>query len=288
MNPIIAHTLSLLEDAGLAVRYPEFRHLTQEPDEKYTLHFSFTATVRPHSARIEENVPLKLMLVFTVMDFYVDTIYPHLEGLSYKQKYEHLPANDDYQLIFKQLFRLAKLIRNAMIHNPAAVTSEGGGLEIRYSRPRYNTRFALKMSDEALIHLQTAIFMYVKGDLGRGGYFVGIMRSIYRDMLAGVDRAGFADDIQQPIAEPSGCLQLRTRVREIHLNPRYEVENGIVKVLMPKREQQEWEGWDFYIEHQGAEYLIPMEALDAHHAIAEQAMIGHWRRQGRLPNIIVP
>lgn len=281
----IDHTLKLLEDAGLSVRYPEVRHVMQEPGGTIRMHSCFFVDAASgRRASIEQNLQMKFMMVFGLLDFYLDSCHLGLEGKSFRQKYLCLPAQGDYDLMLRQLFRITKLIRNALIHNPSSFMSANGWLDVSYHFR--GTEFSIKISHDALVYLQTAICMYVKGDMGKGSYFLGIMRSTYRNMVDGIQT--FSDDIGGALEIPSHGVALQTIVREIHVNPRCETNGGRIRFLVPKRKKSAWEGWDFYVHRQGNEYLVPMEAMDEGFSMDEQILIRDWKREGSFPGIRHP
>jgi hypothetical protein len=236
MNSFIHLTLMMLEDVGMFVRYPDVRQVTLDEDGKSTVHMSFSSMVGTR-VNIEQNQPMKFMIIFALLDFYVDTSHPGMEGLSFSQKYKHLPSHGDFELIFRQLFRMAKLIRNSLVHNSSSFGIGDGHLDVDYTFR--GTNFCLNMSTEALIDFYTAIVMFIKGDLGKGDYFLGIMRAIYRNILAGTKR--FSDESGSELEECSDGLEIKPYVREIFTNPSYEISKGVIRFTTPKGKNLEWQ-----------------------------------------------
>jgi len=100
MNQFIYHTLMMLEDAGMSVRYPRISHITLDEDGKSTMQMhSFCMSGRRVS--IEQNQQMKFMMLFALLDFYVDATYPDMEGKSYRQKYKNFPSCGDFDLILR-------------------------------------------------------------------------------------------------------------------------------------------------------------------------------------------
>lgn len=287
MSQFVHHTLTMLEDAGMSIRYPEIRHFTLDEHGQSTLHMSFSSMLGKRVS-IEQNPQMKFLMIFALLDFYVDATYPGMEGMSYKKKYENLPVGGDFELILRQLFRVGKVIRNALVHKSSAFRIDDGHLKVNYSR--YNnkkkTDFSVKMSLAALADYHTAVIMYLKGDMGKGGYFLGVVRSIYRSVLAGIQ--SFADDIASPLEEPSAGIEIAPRVRQVFTNPGYEVEQGRIRVVIPENKTLTWEGMDFYIVINGDDFLIPSEALDDALSISERDLVANWKREGQFPPIRKP
>jgi len=174
MSQFIHHALMLLEDAGMSVRYPDIHRITREADGTSSRLISRSG-MQGRRVSIEQNPQMKFMMMFALLDAHVDATDPALEGLTYRQKYQRMPAADDAAMMLRELFRLAKLIRNTLVHHPSAFRLETGQLRISYLHK--NTAFALTMSDMALRHFYTALQMILRGDLGTGNYFDGTMRS---------------------------------------------------------------------------------------------------------------
>lgn len=123
--------------------------------------------------------------------------------------------------------------------------------------------------------------MYIKGDMGKGSYFLGIVRSIYWDFLAGTN--SFSDELGNSLEEPSVGIKIKPYVRQVFVNPRHEIKDGLVRILIPQRKMSEWEAMDFYISHNGDDFLIPHEALADDFSISEHDFMIDWKREGRFP-----
>lgn len=283
MSQFIQHTLMMLEDAGMSIRYPEIRHVTLEENGKSTMHMHFSSMLG-RRVSIEQNPQMKFMMIFALLDFYVDATYPEMEGKSYAKKYKSLPTSGDFDLILCQLFRVAKVMRNALVHNPSSFSISDGHLNVSYNYK--NTDFSVKMSLEALTDFYTVIIMYIKGDMGKGGYFLGIARSIYRNVFVGIKN--FSDEFGSSLKEPSAGIKIKPYVRQMFVNPQHEIKEGLVRVVIPEKQIQEWEGMDFYISYNGDDFLIPSEALGDDLSISEHDLVSNWKREGRFPQVKKP
>ena len=220
-------------------------------------------------------------MLFTLLDFHVDASYPELEGKGYREKYESLPAQGDYNLILRQLFRVAKVIRNALVHNQSSFVISEGKVSVDYSRGKHH--FCLNMSWEEFQDFQTAIVMYVKGDMGKGSYFMGIMRSMYASILAGITQ--FNDEFGSTLEQPAAGIKMKRHVRQIVMHPPYEICGNALRFPSAARETPEWEGLDLYIVRNDEEFLVPREALDEDLSITECDLIADWKREGHYPKV---
>lgn len=233
---------------------------------------------------IEQNPQMKFMMLFALLDFYVDATYPDMEGKGYREKYKNLPAQGDFNLILRQLFRVAKVIRNALVHNLSSFAIADGHVNVDYKRGKEH--FSLKMSMEAFTDFHTAIVMYIKGDMGKGNYFLGIMRAIYANILAGITH--FNDEFGSTLEQLSAGIRMKPCVRQVVLHPPYETSGGVLRFAIAERQIPAWEGMDLYIVHNGEEFLIPREALDEDLSIAERDLIADWKREGSFPHVMAP
>lgn len=278
MNPYINHTLMMLEDMGMSVRYPEIRHRTFGDDGTSTLASSFCLLVGKR-VNIEQNQKMKFMMLFTVLDFYIDTKYPDLEGFSFSKKYKNIPSDNDIEIMLRELFRVAKVIRNSLVHNPSTFDITNNYLFVSYQFN--NTYFRVEISLDALRYFYTAIVMYTKEDLGKGSYFLGIIRSVYNNFLTGV--CCFSDEFGESLNRPSDGLKIKPYAREIIMNPDYEIEDGLVKINIVEINLPESPALDFYIEHNGGDYLVPIEALGSNFTIGELDLMNEWGHSYPFP-----
>lgn len=262
----------------MSVRYPDIHRITREEDGTSS---RLIQRFAPQGRRVsvEQNPQMKFMIMFALLDAHVDTADPALEGLSYHQKYLRLPAADDASIMLRELFRLAKLIRNTLVHHPSAFRIEAGQLRITYQRK--NAAFTLTMSDMALRHFYTALQMVLRGDLGTGNYFDGTMRSLYAEVVHGIH--AFSDEFGTALIAPPPGLRIQPHTRQLHLNPEHESHDGRVFFAAAAAPRPAWESMDFYLIRAGQQYLVPVEALDSAHSIAEVALLRDWQHVARFP-----
>src|SRR3546814_3073119 len=100
-----------------------------------------------------------------------------------------------------------------------------------------NTNFSVNISPSVLNDFYTAVVMYIKGDMGKGSYFVGIVRSIYWNFLAGTN--SFFDEFGNSLEESTVGIKIKPYVRQIFVNPRHEIKDGLVRILIPERKVSE-------------------------------------------------
>ena len=282
MSNFIYHTLTLLEDAGMHVRYPQIRHITLEEDGKSTMH-SHHSLIQGRRVSIEQNPQMKFLILFALLDFHVDSTYPGLVGKGYREKCENLPALGDFNLILRQLYRVAKVIRNSLVHNQSSFTVTNEIVSVDYAHGKHH--FVLKISHDSFTSFHTAIVMYIKGDMGKGNYFLGLMRSLYGNIMAGITQ--FSDEFGSVLERPSSGIKMKRSVRQVVMNPPYEICGETLRFPIAEWETPDWEGMDIYIVKNGEEFIIPREALDDNLSITERDLIADWKREGHFPPIKV-
>jgi len=270
----------MLEDAGMHSGYPEIRHITFNEDGTSTVNM-YASFMTGKRVSIESNQSMKFMMLFSVLDFFVDTKYPELEGKTFSQKYRSLPTDNDYDLMLRELFRVAKVIRNALVHNPSSFKFNNGFLNISYNFR--NTEYRVKIKGDSLSFFYTSLIMYTRGDLGNGCYFIGIMRSIYKNIVSGIDC--FSDEFGCSIHSPSSGIEIKPYVREMLIRPECMLKDGNIEFICDRRETPDYQGTDMYLELDGHEILVPMEALDSNLAISKSELLNSWVHCSPFPNV---
>lgn len=280
MELFVYQTLTILEDIGMSIQYPDISHVSINDDGTNRVYSTFLSMIG-NRISIEQNQSMKFMMIFMLLDFYIDSNYPELEGKSFSQKYRTLPSNNDYNLIIRELYRVAKVIRNSLVHNFSSFNFSDGELKINYNFK--NTDFEITISSEALISFYTSIVMYIKGDIGNINYFLGITRSTYQNILFGI--SNFSDEFGKELNSPSAGLKIKPYSRQLIMNTKYEVRATNIIIDMPRRLIPEWQGVDFYIEFEKNGLLIPIEALSSELFINKQEAFKDWKYEGPFPPI---
>ncbi|MGI2146968.1 hypothetical protein [Shewanella frigidimarina] len=278
MSSYIYSTLMLLEDAGLRVGYPSIQYVHLKEDGKKSLCIC-SSNKLGNRVSIENNHTLKLMILFTLLDFFIDKKHPNLAGKSFASKYKSLPHDCDYDKMLKTIFRIAKLMRNALVHNHEALSFSKDALNITYQFNK--TDFNINLNDSALNNFYTAIVMYVKGDLGVGEYFLGIMRSLYNDMIQGI--TSYSDEFKELMVKINTGLFLLHGSRSIITIDSYNVKDEVISFPFYESDYPEWRGADFSIKHNGFSLLIPIEALSEKFSILEELALKNWKRGNQFP-----
>jgi len=201
---------------------------------------------------------LGIMILFGIFDTYLDTKYPALQGKSFKQKHDHLPAGSNIEIIQKSFFRIYKLIRNAITHSADKVNYSNGATTINYTFS--GSHFELQINDDNLLKLYTATLLLIdsKIDENRGDYFKEGLLKWYYDSIS---PALINDDCSFDFLPTIVPLH---PMRDIIINSEFSVEEE--KIIIKNSEFPKNTIRDFAIEYLGECYVIPQEHL-CHHAI---------------------
>jgi len=287
MNAFICHTLMMLEDVGMSVEYPHIQHITVDENGKCAIH-SNLSLMQGKRVSIEQNTRLKFLILFVLLDAHLDATYPKMEGESYHKKCENIPDESEYDFILKQVFRVAKVIRNALVHNQSLFCITSNGVHVDYKRGK--SHFCLNMSREAFNDLLTAIVMYIKGDMGKGNYFLGIVRSIYTDIRTGITQ--FEDEFSRMLEPSREGIKLNWRMRQFVQNPPYNCISDVIRFIYEVNKIPRGEGADspyyeinpdFCIIYKNEKFLVPREALDHELSIKKYDLITDWKKEDSWP-----
>jgi hypothetical protein len=190
---LINDTLFLLHRMGMESQLIKFKNIEFEEDGTET-HTIGASLIDNANIRIENSPRVKCLLVFFLLDSWIDTTFPDLEGQSYRYKYTHLPINHGNNLIIREVFRISKLLRNTLIHSPSQFIFKNEILTIDYLFK--NTRHTLTVPVMILNLLYSLITMYIKEE-NKNEYFQGVVRYVYMDILNGIKC--FSDDFDIPL-----------------------------------------------------------------------------------------
>lgn len=280
MTPYIQETLKFLEETDFNVRYPNIVYVVLNKDFGKKNHKVFSNNLFKNQ-HLNKNKNLKFIIIFSILDAFIDSIIPSLEGESFKKKYSKIPKGNDYERILSELFRVAKVIRNAMVHNTSGIQFTDTKLEIKYYFK--STKYSVNISKEALISFYTLIIMYVKGDLGKSEYFLALARETYDHFIIGVD--SLFDDIGGNLLKPIGSLRIKSAKRIIITNPEFKVIGLNISIPKFHIDFPEWSGADFSIEIYGDKLLIPQESLNSKNEISIIDAKRMWQANNAFPPI---
>jgi hypothetical protein len=171
-----------------------------------------------------------------------------------------MPSDSDHLLIIKEIFRVSKVLRNTLVHNPSLFTFKDDSLAISYQFK--NAEFSIVISHGKLNFLYSLIVMLVTESI-RNEYFYAVVRFIYMDVFNSI--RNFSDDFNFPLKKDLSGLMLKSVMRIRLKNTKYKIIQGCVKIIPPQeviRDLESYQGLDFLIHIDDETCLIPLESLD--------------------------
>lgn len=219
----------------------------------------------------EESID-KFDSFFKNLDFLLEETLS-LKG-TFKDKYKNLPNKSEVNKIFKNIYRISKLIRNAERHNEKSISYNGSILEIEYSYCA--TDFFLKIDKDAFCFLEEIIyefvFLYDNGysekyqELLLGNFYELVKKHFYL--------SEFKDDISEPFFDVKPCPKVNTVRRSSCRGLEYSVlETRLVfnvpsNVIPNSVNVEKYFGVDIWVNIQGKDYIFPSEILDKDYSIS--------------------
>ena len=190
--------------------------------EVYDCELNFSDVIGHSRAKLSEAWVASNLLIFTVFDGYLEVKYGLQEGGSFRNHYQHLPMNDDIELIQKDCYRIMKLIRNAAQHNLSSIAYNNGSYSIRYV---FNgTEYILRINKNGMDCLYTLLINIIResiiglyGKFHTKGHFVGILRRLYEEMCSEVDIMTDEEGVRTNMT--LSCIKLQYSVRYPVANP---------------------------------------------------------------------
>lgn len=264
LNDFIQQTVEFLKYSDIGIDNPSIESMTFNSDgtRELTLSsFGFTG-----AAEIKENVLLSVTILFSLLDVLVDKEFPELEGKSLRKRYLDLPSLNDYQIIFKEVYRIMKVFRNAIVHSKSSVSANNDSFSIDYDYK--GSHFRLAITSRALRMIFSMIVHFAR--LREAPYITGIFRNYYDEILNGI--VAFSDDVNSPLAATSGGLRLK-RLRYRTKDRPHQIDEGANSLSISRYElpapDNSWASLDYYVLVNGHLYLVPDEALNSSGAIAK-------------------
>lgn len=259
LNDFVDKTVKLMKKSDIQVRMPEYRRI--EIGQTTTVFIECYSSIC--QTRLADNLIFHLMVFFSLLDSYIDSQYPTLDGYSFAQKYRELPTNDDHEVIIKEVYRILKIFRNASTHSRSAITVLHD-TEIIADYQYRKTNFTLQMSKNSLELIYTVILLLLDTNEYSRQYLHGLLRTFYDDLK---NEIIISDEFgQNNLANISSGVRLKRIVRYRITNPDYKIDTstGLISIVRYTMHPTETEHYscDYLIELNGKKYLIPNEVLN--------------------------
>lgn len=216
---------------------------------------------------LKDNFSLTTFIMFSIIDTYVEKLYPELEGENYYRKLLKLEENRTPEgRLLHESFRIYKLLRNATIHNASSVNlNEVGDLHIQYFFK--NTEFEMEITSDGLNYLNTLIYDLIDPFEKRSTRYT----TAFRMSTLSLARAGI-----RKFNDERGSLKKLAKIDTVTIKTgrRYrpdethvERRGNLVVVTNPYTPGpsiSSFSGVDYTITFDGYTYFVPSEALNKH------------------------
>lgn len=252
IHDFVTRTGEFLKRDGLQLQFPEIVPVKREENGRHT------TTIFVHSVAVTEQSIARDNLIFSILVFfgYIDAIidmsHPSLEGKNFSSRYGGLPSEKDKEIIFREIYRIIRIIRNAIVHKKSGVVFSNGCV-------KFNDRDALKITIKGLDILYSAILFYAK-KMVSDEYHVGILRTYYYDIQNEI--ASIKDVNGNRLDDITGSLRLQRTRRYRVANQEYERDANHLKIK--KYEISPGESFasaEYSLSVNNLNYIVPDEAL---------------------------
>jgi hypothetical protein len=133
----------------------------------------------------QESIPPFFIgsLCFMILDSYIDSLFPEMEGMGFRNKYDNLPKNNNTEIMFSQIYRILKLYRNATVHNSHGISITKDFLEIKYNYKQNNYLFIITHKGIEIIEDMILCFFYYESTNYSSFYKEYLYYSFFNDIL---------------------------------------------------------------------------------------------------------
>lgn len=257
--------LKILDKSSINFKKPELgRYLFKEQ----TRFFSSEIEVINSNAKLSETPAILCLIVFTLLDIFLENKYEINAGFSFSKKYKALPTRNDQEIIEKECYRIIKTMRNGYVHNISNISNNNGKYYFKYVSPQ-DTLFKLNITEDKLILLYTLIVYLVKGEyeIKTYGHFIGALREFYDELLLYINEDNFKDDINRPLKSISNSTRIKFGTRWKMEDTTFYVKNNKIKINSIYNYKDKKEFTDYFLEFNKEKYIIPEEVLDKNNSI---------------------
>lgn len=262
INNFVRQTIELLKRSDIIVRPTEIRPVEFNYEENInskTIHLSVHDYFG--GADLANNFILQIMIMFSILDAYVDLKHPLLQGKSYRKKYKALPQNTDDEIILKEVFRLFKVLRNASVHSMSSISLANDSVVVSFQH--LETNYSLEITKKGVNLLFTYVLDVLRPIKELTPYHLeGLNRKIYDQIINEINT--FTDDFGTGLQNISNELRLKRIVRYYVKNPKYLIQNNKIQITSIYELEsivKDYYGVDYFIEINFDKYLIPEEVL---------------------------
>jgi len=194
----ISNTLNFFRTSNLQLLLPTISYL--EINENGGISSTSSYTLNFSENQLQGNWVLVQQIFFSLLDSVIDLQNSNLEGDSFSKRYRGLPSDSNHKIIFKEMYRLMRIVRNAIVHNKTAISNDNTGILINYLN-QHNKKILLKVSHRGLRLINTINFLLCVLLNRKDGYSEHILNMYYHDLRNEI--SSFSDEFKKELIETS-------------------------------------------------------------------------------------
>lgn len=248
-----------LEDGTVSYPTVELQYMTVKDDGTRCLHMEFTEYLSATDYSKEKPVDVISKLFHEVVEFILKNIYGAVPNQDFLKYYNLIMPDTDKMRVLKSCYGILLLLRNCVEHHITTQKFEG-----IYEYTQGGKKFFVRLPEKGIALLDEIFKTLINRDCGVA------TQKHYDDFLACRYLVLFSylkatDNYQNPNAE---IYQLKTFPklkwisRWLILNPVYRIlDDGTIAIDTIVKKSFEGESFDFLIEVNNKQYIIPLEIL---------------------------
>lgn len=240
--------------AGGRLRRTEYRQV-ELYSKKKTLAFAEEPPPRP----LAQTAAAGACWAALLLDAALDAQYPAAEGKSGWQKYLALPRKIPTQKVVAELFRMLRVVRAVTVHPHGHLDFDDG--IVKFNGAIHQVALSLEITPAGLALLESAVaaFLALGGQPYSAAYGDALMLQYLADIVAEVKRFADEDRILYQYKPP---FFFNRHFRFDCDNPKTSVSGGRMAFeIGPLYRDTVRTPIDFYVVHDGALHIVPVEAL---------------------------
>lgn len=262
IEQFISQTIKLMKKSDIVIRPTEIRTIKLGHGDNSTSGTMYVSDSYG-GARFEDNFILQNMIMFSLIDALVDRNYPDLVGESFHKKYTYMTAETDEQIMFREIYRILKVLRNASVHSMNSVSIRPDKSIVISYRHR-DTLFSLNIPETGMAFINTFIYNLINPPISllTKNHLLGIQRSLYDHIKELVTT--FSDEFGSTLEGISDGVRLKTIVRYYIQNPLFEISTDSIKITSEYKLNSDYErhyGVDYQINIGSKTAILPAEVL---------------------------
>lgn len=266
MDELSKNIIKLLSSSDINLKSIETRVIAKKENEKILLREEFGEVVYART-ELNNNPEITCLIMFTLLDTFLEKKYSIEPGINFKHKYNKLSAGTNINIIEKECYRLIRLMRNIYVHG---IMSVAHGDVYKFNQCQKNKLFRIDITPNKIHLLYSIIILLVndRNSLKTKGHYDNIIAAYYNELKEYVDNNGnFSDDFSTQLLSTLSFTKLKTSVRYLYENADYTKNNDKIKIISSHTLESESFSIDFSINYKDEKYLIPNEVLDVNNEL---------------------